>query len=78
MILNAIREKDEFGYFAYVPALEGCVSQGKSYEEALANINEAAKLYLESIDEKEIAKISAKHASIVPLEVTLHDLVSKT
>ena len=49
MILNAIIEKDEFGYFAYVPALEGCVSQGKSYEEALANINEAAKLYLESI-----------------------------
>lgn len=78
MILNAIIEKDEFGYFAYVPALEGCVSQGKSYEEALANINEAAKLYLESIDEKEIAKISAKHASIVPLEVALHDLVSKT
>ena len=78
MILNAIIEKDEFGYFAYVPALEGCVSQGKSYEEALANINEAAKLYLESIDEKEIAKISAKHASIVPLEVALHALVSKT
>ncbi|MDD0856187.1 type II toxin-antitoxin system HicB family antitoxin [Campylobacter magnus] len=49
MILNAIIEKDEFGYFAYVLALEGCVSQGKSYEEALANINEAAKLYLESI-----------------------------
>lgn len=49
MILNAIIEKDEFGYFAYVPALEGCVSQGKNYEEALANINEAAKLYLESI-----------------------------
>ena len=72
MILNAIIEKDEFGYFAYVPALEGCVSQGKSYEEALANINEAAKLYLESIDEKEIAKISAKHASIVPLEVAWH------
>ena len=72
MILNAIIEKDEFGYFAYVPALEGCVSQGKSYEEALANINEAAKLYLESIDEKEIAKISAKRASIVPLEVALH------
>lgn len=72
MILNAIIEKDDFGYFAYVPALEGCVSQGKNYEEALANINEAAKLYLESIDEKEIAKISAKHASIVPLEVALH------
>ena len=72
MILNAIIEKDDFGYFAYVPALEGCVSQGKSYEEALANINEAAKLYLESIDEKEIAKISAKRASIVPLEVALH------
>ncbi|MEI0604227.1 type II toxin-antitoxin system HicB family antitoxin [Brachyspira alvinipulli] len=28
MIINAIIEKDENGYFAFVPELKGCVSQG--------------------------------------------------
>lgn len=36
--MNAIIEKDENGYYAYVPALKGCVSQGNTYEEALENI----------------------------------------
>ena len=35
MILNAVIEKDEFGYFAQTPELKGCVTQGKTYEEAL-------------------------------------------
>lgn len=35
MLINAVIEKDENGYFAFVPFLKGCVSQGKSYEEAL-------------------------------------------
>lgn len=49
MILNAIIEKDEFGYFAKIPELQGCVTQGNTYEEALLNIQEAAELYLESL-----------------------------
>jgi predicted RNase H-like HicB family nuclease len=35
------------GYVASVPALLGCVSQGDSREEALANIQEAIELYIE-------------------------------
>jgi predicted RNase H-like HicB family nuclease len=35
------------GYVAVVPTLPGCVSQGDSREEALANIREAAELYIE-------------------------------
>ena len=50
MLLNAVIEKDEHGYFAYVPEIRGCVSQGETYEEALANIKEAAELYLESLE----------------------------
>lgn len=56
MMINAIIEKDEFGYFACVPALEGCVSQGNSYEEAIKNIKEAAELYLESRSAHEYPK----------------------
>ncbi|GAI53324.1 unnamed protein product [marine sediment metagenome] len=49
MKLNAILEKDEYGYFAYVPVLKGCVSQGDTFEEALQNIKEAAELYVEDL-----------------------------
>lgn len=52
MQLNAIIEKDENGYYAYVPELKGCFSQGESFEEALQNIREAAELYIESFDEQ--------------------------
>ncbi len=35
------------GYVVSVPALPGCVSQGDSRHEALANIREAIELYLD-------------------------------
>ena len=40
------READG-GFVATVPALPGSVSQGDTREEALANIREAADLYIE-------------------------------
>lgn len=40
------REPDG-GFVVSVPVLPGCVSQGDTREEALANIREAAELYLE-------------------------------
>lgn len=43
MKFNAILEKDEYGYFAYVPVLKDCVSQGDTFEEALQNIKDADK-----------------------------------
>ena len=43
----------EDGYIvAEVPALPGCISQGKSEREAIANIREAAELCLESMEEE--------------------------
>ncbi|MFA5942265.1 MAG: type II toxin-antitoxin system HicB family antitoxin [Candidatus Paceibacterota bacterium] len=47
-------ERDEDGFFVAVnPSLMGCYSQGKTIEEALANVQEATELCLESEDEKE-------------------------
>jgi predicted RNase H-like HicB family nuclease len=40
------REPDG-GYVVSVPVLPGCVSQGDTRDEALANIREAMELYLE-------------------------------
>ncbi|WP_120945887.1 type II toxin-antitoxin system HicB family antitoxin [Helicobacter labacensis] len=72
MILNAIIEKDEFGYFAFVPSLKGCVSQGDSYEEALKNIKEAIELYLESLDDDERACVLKQSSLIAPIEAALN------
>ena len=44
-----IEKGRESGYVAYAPALKGCVSQGKTKEEALKNIKEAMKVYVEAI-----------------------------
>lgn len=39
MKIHVVIEKDEAGYFvAEVPALPGCLSQGKTQKEALKNI----------------------------------------
>lgn len=68
MTLNAIIEKDENGYFAFVPELKGCVSQGDSFEEVVANIKEASDLYLQSLQSNEIKALQNKFTSIIPLE----------
>ena len=46
-----LEPSDEGGYTVYVPALPGCVSEGDSREEAIANIREAVELFLETDDE---------------------------
>ncbi len=45
--VGVVIEKDEHGYYAYCPELEGCQTQGDSLEETLNNIKEAVELYLE-------------------------------
>jgi predicted RNase H-like HicB family nuclease len=42
---------DAGGYTVYVPSLPGCISEGETIEEALANIKEAIRLYLEPVDD---------------------------
>jgi len=40
-------EKDEDGFFvATVPSLPGCISQGRTEEEAYRNIQEAIQLHM--------------------------------
>ena len=48
MKLKVILEpSDEGGYTFYVPSLPGCISEGDTMEEALANIREAIELYFD-------------------------------
>ncbi len=43
--------KSEEGYAICCPSLPGCWSQGKTKEEALENIKDAIKTYLEAVDD---------------------------
>ena len=49
MKFRVVREPcmEDGRFTAYVPALPGCISEGDTEEEALANIQEAIALYLE-------------------------------
>lgn len=42
-----LEPNDEGGYTAYHPQIPGCVSEGKSKDEAIKNYREALKLHLE-------------------------------
>lgn len=47
---------EESGYFVVeVPALPGCVTQGKNLAEAKKNVREAIELYLETLADRKIA-----------------------
>nr|MDO8082149.1 type II toxin-antitoxin system HicB family antitoxin [Candidatus Freyarchaeota archaeon] len=50
MKFRVVIEIDEEGvYIAQVPSLPGCISQGKTRAEALENIKDAIKGYIESL-----------------------------
>ena len=47
LILPIIVEADSDGYFVSCPSLQGCYSQGDTYEEAVDNIKDAIRLHIE-------------------------------
>jgi predicted RNase H-like HicB family nuclease len=52
MRYTVIVHSDETGgYWVEVPALPGCASQGETVDEALENVKDAIKLYLEVLEE---------------------------
>jgi len=44
---SAVVGHDSDGYWARCPELQGCYAQGRTYEEALDNLREAAILHVE-------------------------------
>jgi predicted RNase H-like HicB family nuclease len=67
--LSVVIEKDDDGYFAYCPELEGCQSQGDSLEEVLDNIKEAAELYIETLSEDEARERLSRDILTTSIEV---------
>jgi len=53
MLFHTVIEKDENGLFSIeCPALPGCVSQGKTKQEAIENIKDAMQKWLWAEDSK--------------------------
>lgn len=60
MKLTVVLEpQEEGGFTAHVPSLPGCISEGDTKEEALANIKEAIGLYLDA-DTNELVEYSGE------------------
>ncbi len=52
MNLRVVLEpSDDGGYTVVVPSLPGCISEGETRDETLANIKEAIELYLEPVED---------------------------
>ena len=67
--VSIVIEKDEHGYYAYSPELEGCQTQGDSLEEAMENAKEAVALYLETLSGDEIKELLSKEILTTTIEV---------
>ncbi|MFH0823982.1 MAG: type II toxin-antitoxin system HicB family antitoxin [Pseudomonadota bacterium] len=65
MKYRVLIEQDEDGVFvAEAPSLPGCISQGRTRDEAIADIREAITAYLESLAaHDEHGYIHANHVS---------------
>jgi len=51
MEYKVMLEKTEEGYAVWCPGLPGCWSQGATEEEALENVKDAIKTYLETVEQ---------------------------
>ena len=50
-----LEPSEDGGFTAHVPSLPGCISEGDTVEEALANVQEAISLYLEPVEDDWVA-----------------------
>ena len=72
--LQVVLEVDEDGkYVASVPALEGCYTQGDTFEEALVNVQDVIEMCLEELREegKELSLPYPEVVGIKTVEVTV-------
>ena len=66
---SVVIEKDEDGYFAFCPNLQGCYTQGDSYEEVLENVKDAIRLHVEDRIKRNEAIPMVESISLTSLEV---------
>ncbi len=68
---SVVVEKDKEGYFAFCPELQGCYTQGETYEEVLENIRDAIHLHVEDRIENGEKVPQADSVSLTLMEVAV-------
>ncbi|HZT78684.1 MAG TPA: type II toxin-antitoxin system HicB family antitoxin [Gemmataceae bacterium] len=68
-VYPVVVEKDGDGYFVSCPALDGCFTEGDTYEEALKNIEEAIALHIEGRRARGEPVPAADSVSLAAVEV---------
>jgi len=68
---SVVIERDIDGYFALCPELQGCYTQGDTYEEVLGNIKDAIRLHIEDRIENSEEIPQAESVSLTMMEVAL-------
>lgn len=68
---SVVVEKDNDGYFAFCPELQGCYTQGDTYEEVLENIKDAIRLHIEDRIESGEDIPQAESVSLTLMEITV-------
>lgn len=68
---SVVIERDIDGYFAFCPELQGCYTQGNTYEEVLANIKDAIRLHIEDRLECGEEIPQAESVSLTMMEVAV-------
>ena len=70
---TVVIEKDEDGYFAYCPELQGCYTQGETYEEVINNIKDAIKLHvIDRLEEGEKIR-SSELINMTTVEININE-----
>ena len=69
--LSVVVEKDKDGYYAYCPELQGCYTQGDTYEDVINNIRDAIKLHITERLENNEEIPQAEMTSLTSVEVAI-------
>ncbi|MBI5971129.1 MAG: type II toxin-antitoxin system HicB family antitoxin [Deltaproteobacteria bacterium] len=69
--VSIVIEKDENGYYAYCPDLEGCQTQGDDLDEVMANMKEAIGLYIDTLSEEEKKAYLSKEILTTTMEINV-------
>jgi predicted RNase H-like HicB family nuclease len=64
-----VHEAEEGGFWAEVPALAGCVSQGETMDELLANVREAIEAWLATEPPVEAGEEAGERRRVVELSL---------
>ena len=60
LFINLQYDFEYMGFVADCPALPGCMSQGKTKQEAIKNIQEAIKGYIKTLKKHQIGRASCR------------------